>query len=186
MQANYIQLCSHQLNGMKTRDGNCLFWVKEQGGSVYWLRCGQPHSTQQHRVMDNSARCHCRHKAAWLVPQKGWMVPCWETLATLDPVPRVWASPGRAGCRGTHYSAMKGIRKSVLSSNTLLQTWAHGISSAGEEGWDAWDAALPAVMGWARMPLGEGDSRDCWAGTVIHFYFSMQALWAHQEVLSTC
>lgn len=38
-----MQLCSHQLNVMKRRGGNCLFEDKDQDGSVTQPRRGTPH-----------------------------------------------------------------------------------------------------------------------------------------------
>lgn len=69
----------------------------------------------------------------WLVSQKRWMGLCWESLAALDPVWRVWVSPVPAGgpehaiFHTPPFPTVKRINKSVLSLHTLLQTWAQAI-----------------------------------------------------------
>lgn len=72
------------------------FLEQRSGWFCHWPKWGSPTAPSRGR-WKILPEAHCRHKTQGLMPQKGWMVPCWETLAALDPVLRVWVSPVPAG-----------------------------------------------------------------------------------------
>lgn len=118
---------------------------------------GQPHSTQP-RVMEDSARGSVQTQSRAAAATEGMDGSLLRDPGCSGAHPGgpqcLLGGPGHSLFCTSPFSATKGIRKSVLSSNTLLQTWAHGISSAGEEGGDIRGVALPAVMSWARTISG--------------------------------
>lgn len=132
MQANYVQLCFYQPNVMKMRGGNCLFEDKTTMVLSLGQGAGQPHGAQP-RVVEMSARGLLRTQNRAAGTQKRWLGPCWETLASLDPARGAGCPqypqgyPGHSLFHTLPFPVAKRIRKSVLSPNTLLQTWAQGI-----------------------------------------------------------
>lgn len=122
-----------------------FFVTKTRMGLSPSQGAGQPHSTQP-RVLEKSARGSLQTQSSMAGATEGMDGSLLRDPGYSGSCPEGQGVPSTPLFHTFPFYAKKGIRKSVLSSNTLLQTWVHGISSAGEDGWAAWGVALPTVM----------------------------------------
>lgn len=155
---NASKLCTALFSSAQwheARGGNCLSEDKDEDGSLTWARCGATllHPARgggnicQRLTEDTKSGGLCHRSDGWVPAERPWLLSC-GAGCPLYPQ----GDPGHSLYCGLLFPAGPGIRKSVLSPNMLLQTWAWGLlfCSSGAVG----VAALPAAMGWARTTTG--------------------------------
>lgn len=145
-----------------------FFWDKDQDGSVTRPRCGAALllSAQsdgkffQRLTADTKQSGWCHRRDGWFPAERPWLlwIPSWGSGSPQYML----RDPGHSLFHTLPFSAMKGIRKSVLCTVADLSPWNLFCRRDGMPG------VLHYLLRWAEQgpPPGESVSRDCWAGIV--------------------